>query len=96
MRAAAARFSEDVHPIADLKTRAASVVEHANRSRRPVLLTKRGRGVAVLLDLDEYEALVDRAGFVEAVEAGVAAARGGDVYLNQVATRILDTFGDAG
>jgi prevent-host-death family protein len=91
---AAAKFSEDVYPITDLKTRAASIVAQAHRSRRPVLLTKRGRGVAVLLELEEYEALVERAGFVQAVEAGAQAARAGDLYPNQVAMKILDSFGE--
>lgn len=90
---AEARFSEDVHPITDLKTRATSLVSHAQRSRRPQLLTKRGRGVAVLLDLEAYESLVERANFVEAVEEGAKAARAGDLYPNQVAMDILDTFG---
>ena len=55
------RFSEDVRPITDLKAHAAEIVDHARSSRRPILLTRRGRGVAVLLDLEEFEALRDRA-----------------------------------
>ena len=94
MRATATTFSEDVHPITDLKTRAASVVAQAHRSRRPVLLTRRGRGVAVLLDLMEYEALVERANFVEAVETGAKAARTGNLHPNRVAMKLLDTFGE--
>jgi len=55
------RFSEDVRPITDLKAHAAEIVDHARTSRRPVLLTRRGRGVAVVVSLEEYEALRDRA-----------------------------------
>lgn len=55
------RFSEDVRPITDLKAHAAEIVDHARDSGRPVLLTRRGRGVAVILGLEEYEALRDRA-----------------------------------
>lgn len=87
------RFAEDVRPITDLKKRAAEIVDHVRRSRRPVLLTRRGRGVAVLLDLEEYELLADRTAFVRAVEEGVAAARSGDVVPHKEAVRLLDTFG---
>ena len=52
---ASPKFSEDVRPLTDLKTRAGAVVDRLRRSRRPVLLTRRGRGVAVLMDLEEYE-----------------------------------------
>jgi len=88
------RFSEDVRPISDLKQGAAEIVEHSRRSRRPVLLTRRGRGVAVLLGLDDYEALTYRAAFMEAVEAGADAARSGDLHSHQEAAKILDSFGE--
>jgi prevent-host-death family protein len=88
-----ARFSEDVRPITDMKLHASSLVEQAQRSGRPVLLTRRGRGVAVLLAVEEYERLVDRASFVSAVEAGAEAIARGDVHGDDEAQAILDTFG---
>jgi prevent-host-death family protein len=90
------KFSEDVRPITDLKTHAAEVVEHVQRTRRPVLLTRRGRGVAVVLKLEEYEELMDRANFVEAIQAGARAAEAGDLHPHEAALEILDGFGDAG
>ena len=86
------RFSEDVRPISELKTKASTLVEQVRRSRRPMLLTRRGRGVAVLLDLEEYERLVDRVSFVEAVEAGAAAAAAGDLRDHEEAEAILASF----
>jgi antitoxin YefM len=88
------RFSEDVRPLTDLKTKTSALVEHVRRSRRPMLLTRRGRGVAVLVDLDEYERLVERAGFIEAVKAGAQAAEAGDLHEQSEAEAILDTFGE--
>jgi prevent-host-death family protein len=88
------RFSEDIRAITDLKAHAAEIVDHARRTRRPVLLTRRSRGVAVLLSLDEYEALTDRATFVAAVEEGAEAARRGDLVPHEEAVRVLDSFGE--
>lgn len=87
------RFSEDVRPLTDLKTKTASIIEQVRRTRRPVLLTRRGRGMAVLLDLHEYERLTERAAFVTAVEDGQRAAVQGDLHDNQEAMAILDGFG---
>jgi prevent-host-death family protein len=42
------KFSEDVIPLADLKVNPGRVVKHAAEAHRPVLLTSRGRGVAVI------------------------------------------------
>jgi prevent-host-death family protein len=90
---ASAKFSEDVHPLTELKTRASALVDQVRRSRRPVLLTRRGRGVAVLIDLEEYERLVDRAAFIEAVEEGARAAAEGNLHSHAEAERILESFG---
>ena len=90
---ASTKFSEDVHPLTELKTKASALIDQVRRSRRPVLLTRRGRGVAVLIDLEEYERLVDRAAFVEAVEKGAKAAADGDLYPQADAEKILESFG---
>jgi prevent-host-death family protein len=87
------RFSEDVKTISDLKVRTTAIIDQVSSTRRPVLLTKRGRGVAVLLDLEEYEKLVDRGRFVEAVEQGMAAMEAGDLHPDSEADAILATFG---
>ncbi|MBW2261127.1 MAG: type II toxin-antitoxin system Phd/YefM family antitoxin [Deltaproteobacteria bacterium] len=87
------RFSEDSRPVSDLKSRSAEVLDQVKKTGRPVLLTRRGRAVAVLLDLHEYEKLVDRARFVDAVEQGISAASSGDLHPNKKAMKILDTFG---
>ncbi len=89
----APRFSQDVRPLTDLKVKTSAVIEQVCRNKRPVLLTRRGRGLAVLLDLEEYERLIDRATFIEAVEAGRQAMLAGDLHPHEEAKAILDDFG---
>jgi len=92
----AVRFSEDVRPVSELKARSAEIIGQVRATRRPVLLTRRGRGVAVLLDIEEYQKLVDRQAFVDAVEEGVAAVARGDLHPHEEALTILDRFGSTG
>lgn len=35
-------FSRDVRPITDFKVKSSAIVEHARRTKRPVLITQRG------------------------------------------------------
>ncbi len=88
------RFSEDVKQVSELKTHSAEIIGQVRRTHRPVLLTRRGRGVAVLLDVDEYERLVERQAFLDAVEEGARAAAAGDLHSHEKAVAILDSFGD--
>ena len=52
----ATRFSEDVVPLSDVKVNPGKVVRQVTEAHRPVLLTSRGRGVAVVQSVSDYEA----------------------------------------
>ncbi|HUF47459.1 MAG TPA: type II toxin-antitoxin system Phd/YefM family antitoxin [Vicinamibacterales bacterium] len=66
------KFSEDVIPLTDLKVNPGRVVKHATDAHRPVLLTRRGRGVAVVQAVTDYEAAEEERAFMRAVVAGLA------------------------
>ena len=65
------KFSEDVIPLSDLKINPGKVVNHAKNSHRPVLVTSRGRGVAVVQGLEEYEKNVEELAFTKAIAKGM-------------------------
>ena len=68
---ASPRFSEDVVTLSDLKVNPGRVVRQIDRTRRPVLLTSRGRGVAVVQSLDEYETESEERAFLRGVVKGL-------------------------
>lgn len=65
------KFSEDIVPLSDLKVNPGKVVNHAKNTRRPILLTSRGRGVAVVQGLEEYEKNEEQLLFVKAIAQGL-------------------------
>jgi len=65
------KFSEDVISLSDLKVNPGKVINHANDSHRPILLTCRGRGVAVVQGLDEFEKNGEELAFVKAIAQGL-------------------------
>ena len=66
------KFSEDVIPLTDLKVNPGRVVKHVTDAHRPVLLTSRGRGVAVVQSVHDYEAAEEERAFMRAVVTGLA------------------------
>lgn len=83
------RFSEDVIPLTDLKVNPGRVVKHAAESRRPVLLTSRGRGVAVVQSVAEYEKEQEERAFLRAVVEGLAdLEEGREVSLAEAKARL--------
>jgi len=65
------KFSEDIVPLSDLKVNPGKIVNRAKDSHRPILLTSRGRGVAVVQGLEEYENLEEERAFMKAVTQGL-------------------------
>ncbi len=83
------KFSEDVIPLSDLKVNPGKVVNHANNSHRPILLTNRGRGVAVVQALDEYEKHEEERAFLKAVAQGMMDIKeGNELSLSVVKKRL--------
>lgn len=66
------KFSEDVVPLTDLKVNPGRVVRHAAEAHRPVLLTSRGRGVAVVQSVMDYEVAEEERAFLRAVVTGLS------------------------
>jgi prevent-host-death family protein len=73
------KFSEDVVPLSDLKVNPGKIVNRAKDTRRPILLTSRGRGVAVVQGLEEFENQKEEIQFMKAVAQGLVEIGDGNV-----------------
>ena len=65
------KFSEDIIPVSVLKVNPGKIIKQVQEVHRPVLLTNRGRGVAVVQALQDYEAGVEQQTFMKAVVKGM-------------------------
>jgi prevent-host-death family protein len=76
------RLSQDIRPVSDLKSHGAELVRQVTEQHRPVVLSRHGRAVAVLLSVEEYEDMQDLVAnaelrrAVEEAEAQIDAGRG--------------------
>ena len=71
------KFSEDIVPLSTLKVNPGKIVNQVNQTHRPILLTSRGRGVAVVQSLDDYEDQVEEREFMKAVAQGLLEVKEG-------------------
>ena len=83
------KFSEDVVPLSDLKVNPGKIVTRVNDNKRPILVTSRGRGVAVIQGLEEYEMREEQVAFMQAVAKGLMEVKEGKVTDLTDAKRIL-------
>ena len=67
----AVKFSEDVIPLTDVKINPGKLVKQVADNHRPMLLTSRGRGVAVLQGIADFEARDEEQKFMRAIVQGL-------------------------
>ena len=59
------KVDEDIRPLSEFRAEVASFVKHIHETRRPMVLTQRGRRVAVLMDIHEFERMQKRLDILE-------------------------------
>ena len=72
-------FSQDIIPLSDLKINPGKIANQAKDSHRPILLTSRGRGIAVMQGLEEFENHEEERAFVKAIAQGLLEVKEGKV-----------------
>jgi len=73
------RFSQDIISLSDLKINPGKIVNRTKDTHRPILLTSRGRGVAVMQGLEEYENIEEERAFIKAIAQGLTEIKEGKV-----------------
>ncbi len=80
---------EDIRPVSDFRSRTAELIGRVTERRRPLVLTQHGRSAVVVLDVNEYQALIDRLELLEDLTASEADLREGRTVSHGKAKREL-------
>ncbi|PRB75456.1 type II toxin-antitoxin system Phd/YefM family antitoxin [Pseudomonas sp. MYb185] len=72
------RVDEDIRPLSDFRAGIASFVRQINETQRPMILTQRGRGVAVLVGVHEYQRMQERLELLEDIHRSEAQIDAGE------------------
>lgn len=84
------RVDEDIRPLSEFRASVATFVKQINETGRPMVLTQRGRGVAVLVDAQEYERMQDRLELLEEIyKAEAQIANGQGISHEDARSRVL-------
>jgi len=54
------KIDQDIKPLSEVRTSIANVIKQVHDTKRPVIITQHGKGVAVLLDAHEYETMQEK------------------------------------
>ena len=76
----ALKLNRDIVPLSEFRASIATSIERLRGSQRPLLLTQRGRGVAVVVDVDAFEVMRERLEVLQDIETARRQFVAGEVY----------------
>ena len=88
------KLDEDIRPLSEFRAGVAAFVRQVNDTRRPMVLTQHGRGVAVLVDIHEFGAMRERLALLDDIALAEAQVAAGQVTPHdQARARALQKLG---
>lgn len=69
--------TEDVRPITDFRNHAAEILSQVRTTKRPVVITQKGKSAAILVDAEQYEKQQELLELLQKIAKGVKAAEEG-------------------
>ncbi len=54
------KINQDIKPLSEVRTSIANFIKQVHDTKRPLIITQHGKGVAVLIDAHEYEAIQEK------------------------------------
>lgn len=75
--------SKDIRPISLFGDDAQKLLREVRKNQRPLFLTSKGEAAGVLMDIAEYERLIELVEFRENVRASMAEAERGEVVSHE-------------
>jgi len=79
------KVNEDIRPMSEFRTGIATFLKQIHDTRRPLIITQHGKGVAVLLDAGEYEAMQEKIELLQDIQTSISQIDGGQAVEHELA-----------
>ncbi len=83
------RIDQDIKPLSEVRTGIASVIKQVHETKRPVVITQHGKGVAVLLGVNEYESMQEKMELLTDIQTSINQIENGDGVEHDEAKKMI-------
>ena len=84
------RIDQDIRSMSEFRTGIASFLKQVHDTKRPLIITQHGKGAAVLLDVGEYEAMLEKMELLQDVQTSIGQLEKGEgVTHNDARKKVL-------
>jgi len=88
-------LKEDIKPVTEFRANAASLIEQIRETKRPLVLTQRGHSAAVVLDVGEYQRMLEELDLLRDIHAAEKQlAEGEGIEHEQARRQVVKALGE--
>ena len=62
------QLDKDIQPLSEFRSKVAFYFDKVKKTKRPLVITQNGKSAAILIDVAEYEAMVDKIEVLEDIK----------------------------
>jgi prevent-host-death family protein len=84
-----ANLAEDIFSVSDFRSDITSMISKTKETHRPIVLTQRGKSSAVVLGIHDYQAMIDKFEFMEAILRSQKEIERGDFLTEEEANQMV-------
>ena len=79
------KIDQDIRPLSEVRNGMATFIKQVHDTKRPVVITQRGKGVAVLIDAHEFEAMQEKIELLSDIQTSLSQLEKGAGISNEEA-----------
>ena len=64
-------LNDDIHSLSEFRSNASGFISQVHSTKRPLVITQNGKSAAVLLDVDEYEKIMEKTELIQDIETAI-------------------------
>ncbi len=70
-------FTHDIHPLSEFRSNVSGFITQVHKTKRPLVITQNGKSAAVLMDVGEYDKIVEKIELIQDIEMSLNQIREG-------------------
>ena len=78
-------LNQDIRPLSAFRSNVSGFIKQVHTTKRPIVITQHGKSSAILLDVEEYEKMMDKMELIEDIEVATKQIKKGEGILQDVA-----------
>ena len=83
------KLDEDIKPLSEFRAKVSQYIEQIHKTKRPLLITQNGKSSAVLLDVAEYEIILEKLDLLEDIHTSTKQIEEGEGISPEEAKKII-------